>query len=94
MPLCFHEAYGLSVASIIDCYEIRIKIPSNLVAQAATWSQYKQAHTVKVLIAIAPQGSTVFISDAWGGRVSDKFLTWESQIWEKLLPGDTVLVVK
>ena len=32
MPLCFHEAYGLSVACIIDCYEIRIEKPSNLVA--------------------------------------------------------------
>ena len=43
------------------------------------------------MIAIAPQGSTAFISDAWGGRVSDKFLTRESQILEKLLPGDIVL---
>ena len=67
MSLCFREAYGLSVACIIDCYEIKIKKPSNFVARAAICSQYKQANTVKVLIAIAPQGSTVFISDTWGG---------------------------
>ena len=91
MPLCFCEAYGLSVACIVDCYEIRIEKSSNLVAQSATWSQYKQTNTVKVLIAIAPQGSTVFISDAWRGHVSDKFLTRENQILETLLPGDTVL---
>ena len=59
------------MACITDCYEIRIEKPSNHVAQVGTWSQYKQANTVEVLIAIAPRGSTVFISDAWEGRVSD-----------------------
>ena len=91
MPLCFRPAYGLNVVAIIDCFEIKIEKPSNLVARAATWSQYKQANTVKVLIAIAPQGSISFISDAWGGRVSDKHLTRESKFLDKLLPGDIVL---
>ena len=29
MPLCFHPHYGLKVAAIIDCYEIKIEKPSN-----------------------------------------------------------------
>ena len=47
MPLCFQPVYGVRVVAIIDCYEIRIEKPSNLTAKGATWSQYKQANTVK-----------------------------------------------
>ena len=52
MPLCFRPVYGVKVVAIIDCYEVRIKKPSNLVARCATWSQYKQANTVKILIGL------------------------------------------
>ena len=65
--------------------------PSNLAARGSTWSQYKHSNTVKVLIAIAPQGVTTFVSASWGGRVSDKQLTRECGIIQKLLPGDIVL---
>ena len=91
MPLCFRPVYGVKVVAIIDCYEVRIKKPSNLVAKGATWSQYKQANTVKILIGISPQGVTTFVSDSWGGRVSDKHLTRESGLLKKLLPGDILL---
>lgn len=91
MPLCFRPHYGLKVAAIIDCYEIKIEKPSNLLARAATWSQYKHSNTVKILIAIAPQGMTTFVSSSWGGRVSDKHLTMNSGLLQKLLPGDVVL---
>ena len=87
MPLCFRPTYGLKVAAIIDCYEK----PSNFAARSATWSQYKQSNTVKVLIAISPQGMTMLLSDSWGGRVSDKHLTRECGILRKLLPGNIVL---
>ena len=91
MPLCFRAVYGVKVVAIIDCYEIKIEKPSNLVAKSATWSQYKHANTVKILLAISPQGVTSFVSDSWGGRVSDKHLTRESGFLKKLLPGDVVL---
>ena len=32
-----------------------------------------------------------FISIAWGGRVSDKYLTESCSVLQKLLPGDIVL---
>ena len=38
---------------------------------------------MKLLIGITPQGVVSFISDAWGGRASDKFLTealWYSEL--------------
>ena len=91
MPLCFQPVYGVRVVAIIDCYEIRIEKPSNLTAKGATWSQYKQANTVKILLGISPQGVTTFVPDSWGGRVSDKHLTRQSGILRKLLPGDILL---
>lgn len=56
-----------------------------------TWSNYKHHNTLKCLIGITPQGSISFISRAWGGRVSDKYLTEHCNILRKLLPGDIVL---
>ena len=32
-----------------------------------------------------------FVSDSWGGRVSDKYLTEKSGILQQLLPGDVIL---
>ena len=46
---------------------------------------------MKVLIAVAPQGVTTFVSECWGGRTSDKHLTRESGLLKKLYPGDILL---
>ena len=91
MPNCFRATYGTKVVAIVDCYEIKVETPSHMVAKAATWSQYKHANTAKVFIAMCPQGVTTFISQTWGGRVSDKLLTVNSGFLNKLLPGDIVL---
>ena len=91
MPVCFQESFGKKVSIIIDCFEIFIERPSNLEARATTWSNYKHKNTVKVLLGITPQGVISFVSDTWGGRVSDKYLTDHCGILKKLLPGDIVL---
>ena len=91
MPDCFSASFGDKVAVIIDCFECFIERPSSLLARASTWSQYKHHNTVKFLIGIAPQGVITYISDAWGGRVSDKYLTEHCGILKKILPGDIVL---
>ena len=46
---------------------------------------------MKVLRGITPQGTISFVSEACGGRTSDKFLTGNCGILKNLLPGDLVL---
>ena len=91
MPECFKVSFGTKVAIIIDCFEVFIERPSNLEARACTWSNYKHKNTVKILLGIAPQGVIAFVSESWGGRVSDKYLTEHCGILRKLLPGDVIL---
>lgn len=91
MPESFRSEFGYRVSVVLDCFEVFIERPSNLLARACTWSSYKHHNTVKFLIGIAPQGVISYISSAWGGRVSDKFLTEHCGILNKLLPEDIVL---
>lgn len=90
MPMDFRK-HCPSCAVIIDCFEIFIERPMNLLARAQTYSSYKHHNTVKYLIGITPQGTVSFISDGWGGRVSDKHLTENCGLLNHLIPGDTVL---
>ena len=91
MPACFQASFGKKVAIIIDCFEVFLERPSNLHAQACTWSSYKHHNTVKVLLGITPQGVISYVSEAWGGRVSDKYITEHCVMMNHLIPGDIVL---
>ncbi len=91
MPQCFIDSFGKYVTVIVDCFEVFIECPSNLLARAITWSSYKHHNTIKILLGITPQGTVSFVSEAWGGSVSDKLLTESCGILKHLLPGDVVL---
>lgn len=91
MPLSFKKHFGTSVAVILDCFEVFIDKPTSLITRAATWSNYKHHNTIKFLIGITPQGVISFISDACGGRVSDKAMVEKCGLLDKLLPGDKVM---
>ena len=56
-----------------------------------TYLTYKHHKTVKYLIGITPQGTVSFISEGWGGRVSDKYLTENSGLLDRLIPGGVIL---
>ena len=90
MPMSFRQHFPSCVV-IIDCFEVFLDRPTSLLARAQTYSSYKHHNTVKYLIGITPQGTVSFISDGWGGRTSDKYITEHSALYDYLLPGDTVL---
>ena len=91
MPQCFQYSFGKKVTVIIDCFEVFVDRPTNLMARAQTFSNYKHHNTAKILIGITPQGTISFVSEAWGGRTSDKFLAENCGILKNLLPGDLIL---
>ncbi|XP_038068667.1 uncharacterized protein LOC119738024 [Patiria miniata] len=91
MPMQFREHFGKRVAVIIDCFEIFIDRPPNLSAGAQTCSNYKHHSTIKYLIGITPQGAISYLSNAWGGKISDKHIIEDCGVLMKLEPGDLVL---
>ena len=89
-PTCFKEKYkGTTI--IIDATEIYIEKPSNPEAQQLTFSSYKNSNTLKALIGITPNGSICFVSDLFGGSISDKDITLKSGLIEKLQRNDEVM---
>ena len=91
MPTCFRKAFGNSVTVIIDCFEVFIESSRNLLSNAQCWSDYKHHKTAKNLIGISPQGSVIYISESYGGRASDQFITKDCGFLDKIRPGDVVL---
>ncbi len=87
MLMVFRKHYPNCIL-IIDCFEIFLDRPTNLLARAQTFSSYKH---VKYLIGITPQGTVSYISHGWGGRTSDKYLTEHCSLLSNLIPGDTIL---
>ena len=67
LPKCFKPDYE----DVIDCTELYIEKPSQVIQQSATWSEYKGHNTGKVLIAMSPLMLPVFASDIYLGVASD-----------------------
>ena len=90
MPRLFKELYPNCVV-IIDFSEVFIETPSKFEALSKTYSNYKKRNTIKFLIGITLSGSISFLSQCWGGRVSDKNLTQECGFLNMFQQGDVVL---
>lgn len=91
IPSCFREAFGNRVTVIIDCFEVFTETPSKVINASQCWSNYKHHETIKFLIGITPQGTISYISQAWGGKTSDKYLTENCNFFSLILPGDVIL---
>ena len=75
-----------NIHSIIDCSEVFIETPKSHILQSATWSEYKHHNTVKFLVAVAPNSNIVFVSEAYGGKISDQKLTIDCEYLNKMPP--------
>ncbi|XP_065681498.1 uncharacterized protein LOC101235272 [Hydra vulgaris] len=91
-PKCFEKFPN--VIGIIDCTEGAIEIPSLAKAQAQTYSTYKSKNTWKVLLCITPIGTVSFLSKAYGGNASDRFITERCGILDKIVSGDSLMADK
>ena len=90
MPTSFRSMYP-KTRCIIDATELFIEMPANPSAQQLTYSSYKNHNTLKALVGITPSGAISFVSDLYGGNISDKKLTQVSGLLDLLQPGDTVM---
>ena len=58
---------------------------------ARTWSDYKHHNTAKYLVSINPSGLINYVSEGFGGRCSDKYITNNSGFLDIIEPYDCVM---
>ena len=80
-----------SLRVIIDCTEITISQPRGPANQQVTFSNYKNCNTAKALIGVSPTGAISFVSELYGGNISDKEITKRSGILKMMERGDEVM---
>ncbi|XP_044073668.1 uncharacterized protein si:dkey-56d12.4 [Siniperca chuatsi] len=90
MPEAFKKNFP-NTTCIVDCSESLLQKPKNLDSRGESYSHYYSHNTVKYLVAFAPCGLIMFMSAAYGGRCSDKFITTDSGLLDNLMPGDEVM---
>ena len=82
MSLCLK--YYPTTRCIIDATEIFIQTPSNPQAQQITYSSYKNHKTLKALVVVTPSGAVSFVSQLYGGNISDRELTQRFRLLDLL----------
>ena len=80
-----------SLRVTIDCTEIKISQPRGPANQQVTFSNYKNCNTAKALIGVSPAGAISFVSELYGGNISDKEITKRSVILQMMERGDEVM---
>lgn len=94
LPNVFKDLGYDKTRCIIDCTEMFIEQPSNLVLQSITWSSYKHHNTVKGLVGIAPHGPLTFLSDLYAGSATDYDITKDCGLVDKIDIEDTIMADK
>ena len=71
-----------------------LNIRKNPDAQYQTYSSYKSNNTLKKLIFCTKSGSISYISEAYAGSCTERFITEDTNIFAKFTPGFMVLFDK
>lgn len=79
---------------IVDGTECPINQPQVPLAQQATFSNYKNKNTVKVVVGASPGGLISFISPAYGGSASDRSIIENSNLLKSCSRGDSIMADK
>lgn len=90
MPDSFKQ-YDRNVRVIIDGTEIKVQKPGNPISQQASWSSYKHANTLKVLVGSTPGGLLSYCSPAYAGSISDRQTVERSDLVKMCEPRDSIL---
>ena len=93
MPDAFRQHFG-NCRNIADCTEVFAQTPSSLPNTSLSYSDYRFHMTFKGLIGISPTGMTTFVSNLWGGSISDKQLTKNCGILDLFEVGDAIMADK
>ena len=91
LPLAFKNRFLKLTRCVIDCSELFLESSKAFKEQGNTYSQYKSHTTAKVLIAVAPSGSAMFVSDCFEGSISDREITIKSGFLDFIEAGDSIV---
>ncbi|KAK7488553.1 hypothetical protein BaRGS_00020170 [Batillaria attramentaria] len=93
MPSDFQDMFPRTRV-VIDCTELFTETPKSLVEQSMMYSHYKTHMTWKTLIGVTPNSVVSFVSDLWGGSISDKQIVRKSEILRLCEKGDAIMADK
>ena len=80
MPKIFRDTGHGETDLILDATEFRFQSASNFDISSLMFSHYKNTHTGKALIGIAPHGMGIIFSDIYPGSISDTEITEKTGI--------------
>ena len=87
----FRNAGYSNCRVILDYAEVFIERSKSLDNQAYTWSDYKHHNTIKFLVGTSLNGLIILLSDCYGGRATEKYITKDSGFYDLLQRGDQVM---
>uniref|UniRef100_A0A8C9Z9W7 DDE Tnp4 domain-containing protein n=1 Tax=Sander lucioperca TaxID=283035 RepID=A0A8C9Z9W7_SANLU len=90
LPQVFMDSFP-NTTCMIDRTESVLQKAKNLDSRTESYTHYYASNTVKYLVATAPSGIVMYISEAYGGKCSDRFITQNSGFLDHLRAGDEVM---
>lgn len=90
LPEAFRGRFE-NIRCIIDCTEIKCEKPQDLQKQSEFYSEYKAHNTYKGLVGISPNVWVTFVSNLYGGSISDREIVEKSHFVDLLEHPDLIM---